>query len=118
MHSTKSNALELAPHSACYRLAERSLPDTGRPHEAENRTFHIRLQHPYRKIFQDAFLDLLKIVVIFIQNFRSTFDIKVIFNGYCPGRLINHSIYVRETVYSAADGFMRESRSSSLRADS
>ena len=76
-HAAERDAHELAVHRARDRLAERRLADAGRADEAEDRPLHreraalLRLQLPHRQVLDDAFLDLVEIVVILVEHLRA-----------------------------------------------
>ena len=70
VHAAERDALEFAPQRTRDGSPERSFSDTGRADEAEDRSFESRLElHDGEKV-EDAVLDLLQIVVIFVQNLR------------------------------------------------
>ena len=67
-HAAERDAHELAVHRARDRLAERRLADAGRPDEAENRPLHVPLELAHGEVFDDAFLDLVEIVVVLVEH--------------------------------------------------
>src|SRR6516225_9221717 len=68
VHAAKGNAHEFAAERTGDGLAERSLADAGRSDKAKDRTLHPRLQFFHGQVIEDAFLHLLQIVVVFIED--------------------------------------------------
>ena len=66
--AAERDAHELAVHRARDRLPERCLADARRADEAEDGTLHVPLQLPHGQVFDDALLDLVEIVVIFVEH--------------------------------------------------
>src|SRR5205823_2431155 len=90
-HAAERDADELAVHRARDRLAERRLADAGRPDEAEDRTLeaHGRLarlifQLLHREILDDPILDLVEIVVIFVEDLPRLLEIEAILGRLRP----------------------------------
>ncbi len=75
VHAAERNAHELASQRAGNRLAERGFAHAWRPEEAQDRTFHPRLQLLHRQVIEDALLDLFEIVVILVENLLALDDI-------------------------------------------
>ena len=67
-HAAQRNANELASHGVSDGSSQRRLPDARRTDKAKNRRLAVRLQFENGKILQNAFLDLLEIVMIPIEN--------------------------------------------------
>src|SRR5262249_7792757 len=67
-HAAERNAYELAPHGVRDRPAERRLADAWRTDKTEDRSFTLRLQFEHSQVLQNAFLDLVQVVVIAIQD--------------------------------------------------
>ncbi len=67
-HATQRQPHKLSPRRLRNRHPQRRLTYARRSNEAQNRSLRILHQLPHRKKFQDAILDLLKPVVIFIQH--------------------------------------------------
>ena len=67
-HPTQGHAHELAVGGAGDGLTEGGLADAGRAYQAEDGT--LELAHPllHRQVFEDALLDLLQAIVIFLQH--------------------------------------------------
>ncbi len=69
MHAAQRQPHKLASQRPRNRFAQRSLAHARRSDEAQDRTFHIRLQPPHGKIVENAVFNFFQIVVIGIQNF-------------------------------------------------
>ena len=78
VHAADREPHELASHRARDRLAERRLADARRTDEAEDRAGQLLLELADREILDDAILDLVEIVVIFVENRARRFDVDVI----------------------------------------
>ena len=74
-HSAERHPDELAAGGLGDRHAERGLADARRSDETENRTFGIFHQLANGEKFEDALLDLLETIVIFVQNFLGARDV-------------------------------------------
>src|SRR5208282_6368491 len=74
-NAAKRNANELASRSAADGHRQRSLANSRRPKEAENRAFWILNELPHRQKFQDAVLNLFEPVVVFGKNLLSGFNV-------------------------------------------
>ena len=112
VHAAQSDAHEFAAQRSRDRLAERSLAHARRPDEAQDRPLHARLQFLHRQVIEDALLDLLQIVVIFVENLCGPWRCR---SPRCPEDLVHgsdviHSRYVRDTMYSAEAGVIFASR--------
>src|SRR6516164_6189149 len=87
VHAAKSDADELAGERAGDGLAERGLAHAWGPDEAKDRPLHARLEFLDRQVIEDAFLDLLQVVVIFIQDFVGLLDVDFrAARGFVPGQ--------------------------------
>ncbi len=67
-HATEGDAVELSPHRARERPTQRRLADTGRAHEAENRTARVAAEFAHTEELEDAVLDLHQMCVVLIEN--------------------------------------------------
>jgi hypothetical protein len=67
-HAAERHAHELAAGRLGDRLAERGLADTGRADKAEDRAGQLVGAVLHREILDDALLDLLKPIVIVVEN--------------------------------------------------
>src|SRR5262245_13187016 len=67
-HAAERNSNEFPAHGFGYRSSQRCLADSRRSNETQDRRFALRTQLQHREIFQDAFLDLLEVIVVLIQN--------------------------------------------------
>src|SRR5207302_1474685 len=61
------DSLELPPERAGDRFAQRGLADPRRPDEAEDRSSRVGLQLAHREVLEDAFLDLVDVVVVLVE---------------------------------------------------
>ena len=67
-HAAQGHAHELASRRTSDGLAERSLADAGRPHEAENRRLHLAHALLNGEILKDPLLHLFKAGMILVKN--------------------------------------------------
>ena len=67
-HAAERHAHVLAAGGACHRLAERGLADTRGPDEAEDRRLDLVDALLHREVLEDAVLDLLEAVVVFVEH--------------------------------------------------
>jgi hypothetical protein len=74
-HSAQRHAHELAPRRLGDRHTQRRLADSRRPHKAQDRALGILHQLAHREKLQDALLDLLQPVMIFVQYLFSAIDV-------------------------------------------
>src|SRR3954470_15026849 len=78
-HAAEGNADELAVESAGDRTAERCFADAGRSGEAEDRSLHLlAAQLANGEVFEDAFLDFLEVVVIFVEDLAGAFEVVIV----------------------------------------
>jgi len=78
VRAAQAHALELDPERARDALAERGLPDAGRPDETEDRTAALRVELAHRQVLDDAPLDLLETVVIGVEDAARPPDVDVL----------------------------------------
>src|ERR1700728_1317811 len=83
-HAAERHAHEFASRGAANRCGERSLADSRRPEEAENRALRILHQLANCQIFEDAFLDFVQAVVIFAQNLLGALDVSDFLGALLP----------------------------------
>ena len=67
-HAAERDAHELPLHRARDRLAERRLADARRADEAEDRPLHVAFELAHGEVLDDALLDLVEVVVIFVEH--------------------------------------------------
>jgi hypothetical protein len=79
------DADELAAKGTRDRLAERSLADSGRPDEAEDRSRDVVLQLRDRELLDDALLDLLEVVVVLVEDLSRLVQVEVVLGLVVPG---------------------------------
>ena len=91
VHAAQAHAHEFAAERTRDGLAQRSLSDARRADEAEDRALRVFLELANGEMFDDAFLDLLEAVVIFIEDFLRFFQIEIVFGGFRPGQLRSSS---------------------------
>src|SRR5262249_18685746 len=82
--ATKGQSHEFAPERARDRSSQRGFPSARWAHETEDRTLGILLQLAHRQELEDALLNLLKIVVVFVQNFMRICDVQIVFGRNAP----------------------------------
>src|SRR5690606_30739543 len=87
VHAAKRDSRELAAHRAGDALAKGGLADTGWPDETENRTLAVGIQLAYGEVLENALLDLLQAIVIFIKYLAGAFNVDVVRRGLRPGKL-------------------------------
>ena len=68
VHPAKRDAHELAAHGPSDRFPQRSFAHARRSDEAKDGSLHTWLKFLDRQIIQNAFLHLLEVVVILVQN--------------------------------------------------
>ena len=86
-HAAQGEAHELAAQGPGDGAAQGGLAGARRAHEAEDGALHVGLQFPHRQVFQDAFLDLFQVVVVFVQDLPGLGQVQVVFGGLVPGQL-------------------------------
>ena len=74
-HTAKRHTHKIPPRRLGDGFAERGLADTRRAHQAQDRSTNLGRARLHRQIFDDAFLYLLKPVVISIENLLRCHDI-------------------------------------------
>ena len=84
MYTAQGNAHEHAAHGARDRLTERGLAYTWRPHETEVGTLAFRSQLAHREVLKDLALDLLKPVVVLVQDASCCGDVDAIRARHAP----------------------------------
>ncbi len=84
MHAAQREAHELAPQGARNRFTQRGLAHARRSKEAQDRALHLRVQAAHRQVVKNAFLDLLQVVVILVQDLFCLDDIGFLAGGLRP----------------------------------
>ena len=84
-NTTQGNTHELAPQRAGNRLAQASLANARGADKAKHRPFHVFLERTHRQELHDAFLYLLQVIMVFIQDFFSPDHIQAVNGGLGPG---------------------------------
>ena len=67
-HTAQTDANKLAPRGLRHRFPKRGFPNTRRAHKTKDRPLHLGRTCLHREIFDNALFDLLKPVMIRIQN--------------------------------------------------
>jgi hypothetical protein len=67
-NAAERDAHELALHRARNRLAERRLADARRADETQNRPLHVAFEFPHGEVLDNAFLDLVQVIVVFVED--------------------------------------------------
>src|SRR6266478_6410198 len=83
-NAAQRQAHKLASQSARDRAAERGLTSAWRADEAQNGTLGIGLEFAYGQELKDTLLDLLEVVVIFVEYRAGVLDVEVIFGRNAP----------------------------------
>ena len=81
------HADELAPHRPRDRTAERGLSRPRRADEAQDRTLWVLLQLAHGEILENAILDLLQVVMVFVQHQARMRNIEVVLGRHRPGQV-------------------------------
>ena len=84
--ATQRHAHELAVERAGDGFSQRSLAHSRRPHEAEDGPFELRLQLQDGQIIEDAFLDLLQVVVVGVQDLLGLAQVHLELADLGPGQ--------------------------------
>jgi hypothetical protein len=86
-HASKRDAHEFAVEGTSDGTAQRGLSDTWRTDEAENRSFHFRAaQFANCEVLENALLDLLESVVIFVEDLTGAAEVMVVRGHHTPGQ--------------------------------
>ena len=92
VHAAQRDALEFAAQGARDRPAERGFSHSRRPDKAEDRPLHIGLELEHAEIVENAVLDLLQLVMVFVENLAaleiSIFEPELL----AQGRTASHSM--------------------------
>ena len=84
MNAAETEALEAPSHRPGNRLAKTGLTDTGRPDQAENRSFGGGIQFQHSQVLDDPFLYLFDPIVILFQHLAHIGEIHVLFRSLGP----------------------------------
>ena len=95
MHAAEGDAHEFTSQRSRDGLAKRSLAHAWRPNEAQDRPLHPWLQLFHRQVIENAFLDLLQIVMILVQNRARLGDVDFVCAGGFIPRQRRHPLKVR-----------------------
>jgi hypothetical protein len=108
-HAAERDADELAPERVRNRLGERGLSDSGRPEEAEDRPFDVRVQLSDGEIFDDAVLHLFKAGVIGVQDLLGAVQVEGVFGALRPGQCHEPvQVGARDRVFGGRDRHLGE----------
>jgi hypothetical protein len=83
-HSAKSQPDEFAAGGAGDRHSKRGLSNARRSDKTQDRSFWLLDQLTYRKEFEDAVLDLVETVMIFVQYLFCCIDISNFARSFLP----------------------------------
>src|SRR5690349_19111043 len=87
VHAAQGNAHELASQGTRDGLAERGFSHAWRPNEAEDGSLHARLQLLHCQVVEDALLDFLQVIVIFVEDFARFGNVDLFAAGrFAPGQ--------------------------------
>src|SRR5262252_10724183 len=85
--ATQREAHEFAPQGARNRLPQRGLPYPWGAHKTENRPLHLLLELAHAEVFEDALLDLLQTVVVFVEYPPRLVQVEMVGSRDAPGQL-------------------------------
>ena len=91
--AAERNSDELSAERPRDGFSERGFPNARRADKAQDRPLHLLLHLTDGEIFEDAFLDLLQVIVIFVEDFGGRFDVEVVFGLFTP-RQFHHPLQV------------------------
>ncbi len=77
-------ANEVSIHRAGDRATERGLADAGRADEAEDRTLRFGCELAHREVLEDAFLHLLEVVVVLVEDAARLAQFEFVLGFDCP----------------------------------
>ena len=92
-HAAERDPHELAVHRPRDGLAERRLADAGRTDEAEDRPLHVPFELAHGEVLDDAFLDLVEVVVILVEHAAGLDRVEPILGPLVP-RDVEHPVQV------------------------
>ena len=87
MQTAEGNTHILAPEGPRDGLAERSLANSGRTVETENRGLHIALELKHGKVLYYTFLDLLKPEMILVEDLLGVLEIQIVLRHLTPWQI-------------------------------
>ena len=110
VHTAQCDAHELASQRTCDRFAKRCFANARRSDEAKDWPLHAWLQFLDGQVIQDAFLYLLQVVVIFVQNLVRLGDIDFRAAGrFAPGQRSHpFEIGARNHVFRGSRSHLRQ----------
>src|SRR5260370_16475700 len=68
VHSAQRQARELASERARNGFTQRSFAHAWWSDETQNRSFHVRLQPPHRKVVEDAVFYFLQVIMVVVED--------------------------------------------------
>ena len=83
-HTAKRNAYVLALHGTCDRGSDRGLTHTGRADKTNDLVLQIGGKLLDSQKFQNALLDLVKTVVVCVQNLFGSGNVHAVLGGFIP----------------------------------
>jgi len=100
LHATERDTNKLAAHSPGDGATEGGLADPGWSHQTKNRPLKSLLQTVHGQKLQNALLDLLEIVMVFVQGLLSFGDIQHIVGAESPRHIAQtFQIASRSTIF-------------------
>ncbi len=87
MHAAEAKALELTAQRPGDGLSERSFSDPRRPDETENRRLGRRIEFHDAEVFENAFFDVLQIVVVLVEDLPGAADVEDVLRLRRPRQL-------------------------------
>ena len=86
VNAAQGHAHELAVERARDRLGERSLPHARRSYEADDGSFDLGLEPQHGQVVEDAFLDLVEVVVVLVQDRLGFVEVDFQLADLAPGQ--------------------------------
>jgi hypothetical protein len=83
-HPAEAQAYELPAQRVSDGLAEAGLANAGRPEETEDGAVAGGVEFPYRKILDEAPLDLFQVVMVAIEDLLGVVEIELVFREFAP----------------------------------
>jgi hypothetical protein len=85
-HAAQRHAHVLAPGGLGNRLAQRGLAHAGGPHQAQDGRLDLVHALLHREVFQDAVLDLVQAVVVFVEHILGIAQVVLDLGLLAPGQ--------------------------------
>ena len=88
-HPPETDPHKLATERVGDRLTETGFAYAGWPEKTEDRAVSLRIEFPYREIFDESLLNFFQIVVIAIKDLLRLIEIEVVIAEFVPGQIGN-----------------------------